>query len=181
LMKGVEGLLGYYENFPETIHGVARFTHQISTKMLQQAILSTLHQLNRETRGLSAITPISPSKCEVSFEFGMAEGTTFSYLDKEELDRFQKRIVKKALPILDVLCVVRYHVIDEGKRLPLKFDYHLLRLIFHKNRVEWQISHERGTQRVSLEDLITFITKRIDEMLSQMQLKPLTLKYLRTL
>ncbi|MFQ6080083.1 MAG: hypothetical protein ACE5OW_00235 [Candidatus Bathyarchaeia archaeon] len=174
-------MLGRYENFPEAIHGVARFTHRLSVRKLQQAVLHALHRLNQETCNLDAVAPFSLLKCEVSFEFGVAEGNAFNYLDKEELDRLERYIVKRALPILDFLCVVRYHVTREGKRIPLRFDYHLLRLTFQRRNVQLQIFHERGTQRVSLEDLITFITKCIKNELSQRQLKPLSLKYSRTL
>ena len=84
--------------------------------------------------------------------------------------------------MLDFFYVVRYHVVkDMGKRVPLKFDYHMLRFMFQENSMELRICHERGTQRVPLEDLITFITNCINEELSQKQLKPLDLEYLRTL
>lgn len=173
-------LLGHYENFPEVIHGVARLTHRISVRKLQEAILCTLYQLNQEIPRFSDIASL-PSKCQVSFEFGVAEGTTFNYLDKEEVGRFQETIAKESLPIFDVFCVVRYHVVNKEKRVPLKFDYYLMRFTFYKNSVELQICHERGTQRLSLEDLIAFIIKRVNEELSQRRLKPLTRKYLRTL
>jgi len=174
-------VLGHYENFPETIHGVAQFTHRLSVRKLQQAILHALHRLNQETHKLDAVAPFSSLKCEVSFEFGVAEGDIFNYLDKEELDRLHGDIVKRALPILDFLCVVKYHITKGGKRVPLRFDYHLLRLMFQRRRVQLQIFHERGTQRVSLEDLVTFITKCIKDELSQEQLQPLSLKHSRTL
>jgi len=174
-------LLGHYENFPEVIHGVAQFTHRLSAGKLQQAILHALHRLNQETRNLDDIAPFSSLKCEVSFEFGVAEGDIFNYLDKEELDRLQADIVQRALPILDFLCVVKYHITKEGKRVPLRFDYHLLRFMFQRRSVQLQIFHERGTQRVSLEDLVTFITKCIKDEFSQRQLNPPSLKYLRTL
>lgn len=174
-------MLGHYENFPETIHGVARFAHRLSARKFQQVILQTFHRLNQEPYPLNVITPFFSLKCDVSFEFGVADGIEFNYLDKEEMDKFQKRIVKRALPLLDFLCVVRYHVVKEGKLVPLKFDYHLLRLTFHRNNVQLEIFHERGIQRVSLEDLITFIAKQIKNELFQRRLKPLTLKYLRTL
>lgn len=174
-------MLGRYENFPEVIHGVARFTHRLSVRKLQQAILHALHRLNQETCDLDAIAPFSSLKCEVSFEFGVAEGIVFNYLDEEELGRLQRYIVRRALPILDFLCVVRYHVTRGGKRVPLRFDYHLLRLTFQRRSVQLQIFHDRGTQRVSLEDLITFITRCIKDELSQRQLRPLSLKYSRTL
>jgi len=175
-------LLGRYENFPEVIHGVARFTYKSSTRSVQQGILSALHQLNQEVCSLNTIAPHYRQECEVSFEVGAAEDIEFNYLDEEELDRFQKSMVEKELPMLDFFFAVRYHVFnDKGKRVPLKFDYHLLRFMFQENSVEMRICHERGTQRVPLEDLITFIIKRINEELSQKRLKPLNLEYLRTL
>jgi len=175
-------LLGRYENFPEVIHGVARFSCESSAREVQEAILSALHHLNKEVGGLSAITPHLPQKCEVSFEVGVAEDFNFNFLDAEELDRFRRSMIEKELSTLDFFCVVRYHIInDRGKRVPLKFDYHLLRFMFQEDNVELQICHERGVQRVPLEDLITFITNRINEGLSQKQLKPLNLEYLRTL
>jgi len=139
------------------IHNVSRFTHQSTEKKLQKAILRVFHRLNQEKRDLNVLSPFFTSKCEVSFEFGVAEGVTFNYLDEEELKRFQKDITKEALPTLDFFCVIRYHALKEGRRVPLKFDYHLLRFVFHGNSVEMQISHERGTRRVSLEDFVNFI------------------------
>lgn len=175
-------MLGRYENFPEVIHGVARFTFKSPIKKVQQAILRALHQLNQEICGLNAVTPHLPPDIEVSFEVGVAEDVEFNYLDEEELDRFQTSIVEKELSILDFFFVVRYHVVnDRGKRIPLKFDYHMLRFTFTEKSVELRVRHERGTQRVPLEDLVTFITNRINEELSQKRLKPLNLEYLRTL
>lgn len=171
-MKGW-GLLGRYENFPIMIHGVTSFTHQYSTIELQLGILHTLHRLNQETRNLNVLSPPSTSKCEVSFEFGVAEGITFNYLDEGELKRFQKSIPKEAPPTLDFLCVLRYHTLKEAKRVPLRFDYHLLRFVFHGKMVEMQIFHERGIRRVSLEDLTDFIIGQIREELPQLSVHAL--------
>jgi len=99
-------LLGHYENFPTMIHNVSRFTHQSTEKKLQKAILRVFHRLNQEKRDLNVLSPFFSSKCEVSFEFGVAEGATFNYLDEEELKRFQKDITKETLPTLDFFCVV---------------------------------------------------------------------------
>jgi hypothetical protein len=173
-------LLGLYKNFPEVIHGVAQLSFKSPNEEVQQAILCALQQLNQWVCGLNVVTPYSPSGIEVSFEVGVAEEFDFNYLDKEELERFQKSIVKKGLSILDFFCVIRYHVVNEkGKRVPLKFDYQLLRFMFQENSMELRICHERGTQRVPPEDLITFITKRVNEELSKRRLKPLNLEYLR--
>jgi len=175
-------LLGRYENFPQVVHGVARFTCGSSIREVQQAVLSALHHLNQEVCGLSVVTPHLQQEHEVSFEIGIAEEFDFNFLDEKELDRFQRDIAEKELPTLDFFFVVRYHVVNaRGKHVPLKFDYHLLRFIFQENSMEMQVCHERGTQRVPLEDLITFTTKRVNEELSKKRLKPLNLEYLRTL
>lgn len=174
-------LLGRYENFPGLIHGVARFASPSSTAQVQQAILHALYQLNHEVCSLKEVVLFSTLKCEVSFEFGVAEGGGFNYLDAKELGRLRKSIAKKVLSVIDFFCVIRYHVNKEGKRVPLKFDYQMLRFMFHNGSVELRVIHERGVQRVSLGDLITFIVKHTNEEISKERLKPLTLEYLRTL
>ena len=178
----VPRLLGYYENFPDVIHGVARFTCKFSKSKVQHVILRTLHKLNEQVFSLEDIATFSPSQCEVSFEFGIADGIEFSYLDEEELNRLRKGIVKKAPPALDFFCVVRYHIVKNERRVPLKFDYYMLRFIFYnKKNLELRMSHQRGIRRVSVEELITFITKYINEELSQNRLEPLELKNLQAL
>ena len=174
-------LLGRYENFPGVIHGFARFTYRLSRRKLQQTILHTLHQLNREVCGLNEITLLPSSKCEVSFEFGVAEGTTFDYLGEEAMDRIQKSVAKKSLPVLDFLCVVRYHIIKKGKRVALKFDYHILRFLFHRNNAELLVFHERGPRHVSPEDLLRFMVTRINNGLLRNRLKPLAINHLKAL
>lgn len=175
-------MLGRYEDFPEIVHGVARLTHECQTRSVQQTILSVLHNLNRQVCSLSVIVSHLPEKCEVSFEVGVAEGSDFNFLDEKELGRLEKAINDREFSTLDFFFVFRYHIVNDlGKRVPLKFDYHILRFIFQGTSVELRICHERGTQRVPLEDLVTFITKRVNEELSQRQLKPLNLEYLRVL
>jgi len=178
----VNRLLGRYENFPDVIHGVARFTCESSKSKAQHAILSTLHKLNEQVFSLKDIATISYSQCEVSFEFGVADGVEFAYLDAEELGKMQKGIAREVLQALDFFCVVRYHIVKDGKRLPLKFDYHMLRFIFYnRNNLELRVSHQRGIRRISVENLITFITKRINEELSQNRSRQLVVKSLRAL
>jgi len=150
--------------------------------MLQQTILTVFHQLNNRNLSLESITASSKPTCQVGFEFGIAEESAFNFLDEEELQRACKNTADKALPTLDVFCAIRYHTINEGgKRTPLKFDYHLLRFTFYKKNIELLISHERGTQRIPLEDLVTFLTNCINKELATKQQRQLALKYLRTL
>lgn len=163
------GLLGHYENFPAVIHGVSRFTYGCTEKELKQAVLRVIHRLNQEKRDLKAVSLFSTSKCVVSFEFGVAEDSTFNYLDEEELNRFRKELARarEKLSTLDFFCVIRYHVLKEGKRVPLKFDYNLLRFVFKGNEVEIQIFHERGIRRVPPEDFANFIIEQIGKEIHQ--------------
>jgi len=169
-------LLGSYKNFPENIHGIKSFEYQESTKSLQQAILFALHHLNQETYNLGAVTPYLKQNHEVGFEFGVAEDFDFNFLDKEELERCTRNIVENDLENLDFFFAVRYHKkIKENKRTSLKFDYHLLRFIFQKKSLELRIRHERGPQRVPIDELTDFIANQINRELSNKQMTPLTI------
>ena len=148
---------------------------------MQQVIVHAFHRLNEEVFSLRDMATHYSSECEVSFEFGVADGVEFNYLDEEELNRLRKGIAEKGLSALDFLCVVRYHVAKKGKRVPLKFDYYMLRFISHDSDLELRIFHQRGIRRVPVENLIIFITRRINEELSRNRLKKLDLKNLQAL
>ena len=124
------------------------------------------------------MTKASPPNCQVNFELGIAEEDTFNFIDKEELDRLEKSLEEgETLRILDFFCATRYHTITQnGKTKPLKFDYALLRFTFQRRTMELFVAHERGTQRIPLEDLVTFLINRINR-----ELKTLTVKHMRTL
>lgn len=164
-------MLGSYKNFPENVHGITFFEYQESTKSLQQAILIALHHLNHETYNLGAVTPYLKQNHEVGFEFGVAEDFDFNFLDNKELERCMRSIAENELENLDFFFTVKYHnIMKENKRIPLKFDYHLMRFIFQKNGLELRMRHERGPQRVPIDDLTEFITKQINRELSKKQL-----------
>jgi hypothetical protein len=169
-------LLGFYENFPENVHAVALFDYQDSAKEVQKAILCTFHNLNHEKCDLGAVTPYLKQNCEVGFEFGVADGFDFNFLDKNELDQCLRSVAEKELKTLDFFFAVRYHLIREaGKRVPLRFDYHVIRFSFQESGLQMRIRHERGTQRVTLDDLTNFMAKRINAELSRRRLTPLFL------
>jgi hypothetical protein len=167
-------LLGRYENFPENVHGVAHFEYKDSAKEVQKAILCTFHCLNQETFDLGAVTPYLKQNCVVGFEFGVADGVNFNFLDHKELDRCLKSVDEAEVETLDFFFAVRYHrVRNGGKWVPLKFDYHVLRFLFQEGGLELRIRHERGPQRVPLDDLTKFLVKQINVELYRRQLSPL--------
>jgi hypothetical protein len=174
-------LLGRYENFPDVIHGIAKFASPFSTQQLQHAILETAHRLNYEVYDIKDFIPFFTFGCEVSFEFGVAEDMTFNYLDKEEYQRLRRQIEIKPLRVLDIFAVIRYHKDSKGKRRPLRFDYNMLRFAFSRRSLELFVAHERGNRRISLEDFILFLAGKINERLMKETGKQLALRYLRTL
>jgi len=167
-------LLGCYENFPKNFHDTSFFQYQDSAKGLQQAILGAFHRLNRKTFDLGAVTPYLKQNCVVGFEFGVADGFDFNFLDQNELDQCLKNFAETEMETLDFFFAVRYHIVrDDGKRVPLKFDYHVIRFVFQEGGLELQIRHEKGTQRVPLDDLTDFLVKQINAELSRKQMMPL--------
>lgn len=153
-------LLGYYENFPETIHGIARFTYKASQRKIQKAIVSAFHKLNKERRQHEEVAHYPSPNCVVDFELGVGEDNVFTFLDGNELSILEAEINKKTLVFLDFLCILQYHVADNlGRPTPLRFDYYMLRFGFERNNMEFLVSHERGPQHVHVEDLIGFLIK----------------------
>jgi hypothetical protein len=167
-------LLGRYENFPENVHGVTLFEYHDSAKEVQKAILCTFSRLNQEAFDLGAVTPYLKQKCDVSFEFGVADGVGFNFLDQQELEQCLKSVDETEAETLDFFFAVCYHSVrDGGKRVPLRFDYYVLRFSFQEGGLELRIRHERGTRRVPLDDLNDFLVKQINVDLSRRQLAPL--------
>jgi hypothetical protein len=160
-------MLGAYENFPKNIHKAAHFTTSTTNKKLQQTLIQTLKQANSENFNLENIAAPSVPQCSVIFEFGIAETSSFNYLDEDEANKVIKIIQKNPLQVLDFFCAIRYYKIQNEKRTPLKFDYYMIRFIFNKNSVETQIFHERGPRYMSPEEIANFIFNRINQAFSR--------------
>ena len=167
-------MLGRFDRFPKNVHEVAVFNYQDPKTKLQQTILCALQKLNIKTFALNNIMPFFEQDYKVSFEFGIADGQVFTFLDEEQLGQTLKVSEENELEVLDFFVVVRYHKIDEnGKQIPLRFDYHVLRFAFHEKIVELLIRHERGTQRIATQDLVEFLTQQVNLELKKEKLTPL--------
>ncbi len=175
-------LLGRYDNFPTQIHGLARFTHASSLKTLQLTMVQVFHGLNTRTLDMKTLTKASPANCTVNFEFGIADADAFNFLDEEELKKLEHAVRQQPLQVLDAYCAARYQITDaSGKRKSLKFDYNMLRFAFYKRQVQLFVFHERGINRVPLEDLVLFLANQIDQRLVEQQGRRLTLKRIHML
>jgi hypothetical protein len=164
-------MLGFYKNFPQYAHKVARFSTSISNKKLQQTIIQTLHKINNETFNLNEVAkPLMP-QCTSIFEFGIAEAESFNYLDLEEAEKVLKNLRRKPFQIMDFFCAIRYYRVKDDKNTPLKFDYYILRFIFDKDFMEVQVFHERGPRHLSPEDIINLVIEKVNGSFSKKVLK----------
>jgi hypothetical protein len=164
-------MLGIYEGFPANVHKAAVFTTLISSKRLQELIIRLFHVLNTSAFSLEDVADPSISQCTVIFEFGISETNNFNYLDNEEIEKTLKAIRKKPLQTMDFFCAIRYYKKTAEKRKPLKFDYYMLRFLFHQNTVEILVYHEKGPRYLSPDDFIIFLANKINEMSSRKILK----------
>ena len=171
-------MFGIYENFPEIHQGIARFSHAISAKKLQRVLIQSLYKIDRNNDGPN-LPEFTRYNIEVELELGIADGLTFNYIDKEMSRDCQERIRRKPFPMLDFICIVRYYAVQKKRRSPLRFDYYMLRFSFSENEVELQVYHERGTRRLPIDELVNFLTERINRGLARKKLSPLKTTYMR--
>ena len=169
-------MLGRYEIFPENVHRITTFNFYEPAKSVQQAILSSFCRLNKESFDVGAITPYLQQPCEVSFEFGVADGFDFVFLDDAELKKCLEQIDESEFQVLDFFFTVRYYRFKGSRKIPLRFDYTVIRFRFYEDHLEARIRHEKGTQRISLDDLTAFIAKQINVELSSKGLGPIVLR-----
>ncbi len=166
-------MFGQYEHFPKTVHGSAFFSTLTSTKTTQQTLVNVLCSINRERLKFEDITDSIAENCTVIFEFGIADGNGFTYLNAEETTKTLKAIRGTPLRTLDFLCDARYYRDPDIKKTALRFDYYMLRFVFDLQQLEMVISHEKGPRRISPEELIQFVAGRINTMSSRRILKRL--------
>lgn len=172
-------MLGFYEDFPAYPHAKADFNCAAATKTLKKAILTTTYTLNQQEFDLKTVAD-TKINCRIGFEFGIAEKTCFNYLDREEIERFERYLNNKENVVsTDFLCILKYHKTNTGKRQPLRFDNYMLRFVFRKPVIQLNVFHEKGTQRLSMEELIEFLMNQINAELKRMEAKPLRLVSLK--
>jgi hypothetical protein len=97
-------------------------------------------------------------------------------LDDAELEKCLNQLDESELQILDFFFTVRYYLLKGNKKIPLRFDYNVIRFIFYEDHLDTRIRHEKGTQRISLDDLTDFIAKQINIELSNIGLNPIVLR-----
>lgn len=133
-----------------------------------------LGKVNGKDLKLEDVADPSVPQCTAIFEFGIAEANSFTYLDATEVDKVLKIINKKPLQVIDIYCAVRYYKWQNGKKAPLKFDYYMVRFLFDKKLLEILVFHERGLRYIAPDDVVNFMTNKINEEFSKKVVKPPT-------
>jgi hypothetical protein len=164
-------MLGFYADFPKNVHRMETFYASISDKRLQRAFVETLCRLNSETFSLEEIAAPSIPSCRTVFEFGVADGGDFNFLDSEEKEKLLETLNKKPLHIMDFLCIIRYSKMHEQSKTRMRFDYYMMRLAFSEHTAQIRVFHERGLRHISPDDLIRLVVERVNAGFSRRKLR----------
>jgi hypothetical protein len=155
--------LGFYRNFPATIHRIETFTSSAPTRQLQQKLIQVLHDINQREFCFEEISIPTVPNGTVIFEFGLAEEEGFNFIDGEELKRALSFLSKERVAQMDFFCSIRCYKGNGDKKTALKFDYYMLRTLYGKDVMEMQVFHERGPRYIAPEDLTAFISAKVNE------------------
>lgn len=165
-------MLGRYENFPAGIHRAESFTSAFSAKKLQQRLIQILSEINRKTFSFEEIANPTVPQCTILFEIGIADAKSFNYIDEEETKKALNALKKEPFRVIDFFCAVRYYKAGAERKMPLKFDYYMIRFAFSKDTMEIRVFHERGPRYISPEDITTFVVNQINKASTKKILKP---------
>lgn len=170
---------GACEVFLGAHYGAARIESNVPLIELQEAILNALYNINRLTsRAVKKYLPgMSELNLEIVFEVGVASGMSFYYIDDETLKSFMEKINREPPRILDLICIIRYYNLRNGVRRALRFDYYFMKFLFSSNIFEIQVFHERGLQRIDVEDLIKVLVENINSEFAKRGINPIKVRY----
>ena len=160
-------MLGLYDNFPESIHRITSFTFSIPLRRLQEKFIQAIYEVNNKTVSPEEISPHALRECEIFFETGVAESSSFTYLDQELATKLQEAVKREPLKTVDFFFAARYYKTSKEKKIPLRFDYFLVRAVFFDGNLEVRIFHERGPRYISPEDVGNFVVQRINRIASR--------------
>ena len=156
-------MLGLYENFPETVHLSETYASPLHRQSLQQRLAQVFQEINGKTLSFEETGGPAVHNSSVIFMFGIADTDGFKFLNETQAQRLNDAISSGALRTMDWFCAIRYYKNTQPKRTPLKFDYYVLRLAFtERDKVQFQVSHERGPRYISPQDFVSFVVRTLN-------------------
>ncbi len=156
-------MLGVFDGFPENVDETAHFEVRVTSKELQLTLMKTLFKLNSENVDLETITYPIMHQCSIGFEFGIADGNVFNYIEVNKMNELMKSIKERPFQITDFLCAIRYHKTQGERRAPLRFDYYMLRFVFDEESTSIRVFHEKGPGYISRKDIAMLMMRRVNE------------------
>jgi hypothetical protein len=156
-------MLGRYDNFPQNIHRIDAFTFSLPIRRIQEKIVQALRDINK-TAVSAVIDNEALRDCTLTFEAGVAELRSFSFVDELEASKLLGAIKKEPLEIIDIFLAACYYKTRGDKRNPLRFDYFLVRTVFKEKSLEFRVFHERGPRYISPEDIGNLLAERINKL-----------------
>ena len=142
---------------------IQSFKSTVPSAQLQRRLIQAFYEVNgKEFSFEEAANPTIP-ECRIIFEFGLADGESFNYIDEEEVKKALDLLAKERLDTIDFFLAIRYYKGEAKKKRALKFDYYLIRTGYNRDDFEIQVYHKKGLRYLSPEDLTLFIFNRINE------------------
>lgn len=164
-------MIGQYDNFPPNIHFLESFSSILTVKKLQERLVETLKDFNRKPFSFEEISIPTIPNGEVIFEFGIAEGEGFNFLNEEETNRALDMLKTEQVAALDFFCAIRYYKRSSQKKTALKFDYYMFKVSFAAKHMEIQVFHKQGPRYISPKELANIIVDKINDFSSKRVLK----------
>jgi hypothetical protein len=125
--------------------------------------MQVLGEVNQKEFRFEEVSIPTVPEGRIIFEFGLADGGNFNFIDATEVGKALAFLVKVNVQRLDFFCAIRYYRGSGEARTALKFDYYMARMVFDKGTLEVQVSHERGPRYLSPEDLAAFLFRKVNE------------------
>jgi hypothetical protein len=132
------------------------------------------YELNGQEFGFEDIANPTMPDGTVIFNVGLAGEKKFNLINSEQVDAAVGILKKENLQTIDFFIVIRYYKGKPEYRVPLRFDYYLMRTLYGKNSFEMQVVHDSGPRYVTPEDLSILIFDKVNEGSKKKLLKKLS-------
>ena len=174
-------ILGVIDEFPFIVHGKAIIKHDVPNNYVRKLVIEALLTMN----GLEEDNILSVSGRPGSFlgkqgyTVEVGYGTVFINLNKKIVEKLIKSSFSQRF--IDFQVTLSYHYDLEGKKVPLRSDQLLIRHVFLSNKIAIMLVHIKGIRRTPLIDVISLVTKTIDQSFRSNGFNGVTIEELRAL
>jgi hypothetical protein len=157
-------ILGVIDEFPFIIHGKAVLKHGVPNNRVRELVIQGFYTLNgrEEDRLLSVSSRPGPFLGKQGYTVKIGYGSIFDNFNEKTLEKLVKS-TSFSQRFMDFQIEISYHYDREGKKVPLRFDQHLIRHIFLSNKIGIMLVHIKGIRRTPLTDVLRLVTKIIDQ------------------